>query len=151
MIPVTFDRDYIDDLQDYYHRNECIREQQYLSPEKPLHLAAFCVSKAATDVNENQNRGDTDQRQKLRSTSFANYSRSVKRQFGRAGELETVIVVTVKQTAIEKHENDTETTAVPPTMTESCDGDFGKLRAAVNSTLRDLVRRLNICWKTPRV
>jgi hypothetical protein len=47
---VTFDPYYIDDLQDYYRRNECIREQQYLSPEKLLHLAAFCVAKAAKDV-----------------------------------------------------------------------------------------------------
>lgn len=52
MIRVTFDRDYIDDLQDYHHRNECIREQQYLSPEKPLHLAAFCVSTAANIVSD---------------------------------------------------------------------------------------------------
>jgi hypothetical protein len=47
MMRVTFDPYYVDDLQDYYRRNECIREQQYLSPEKLLHLAAFCVSKAA--------------------------------------------------------------------------------------------------------
>ena len=53
MIRVKFDHDYIDGLDDYYHRNECIREQQYLSPEKLLHLAAFYVSKAATGVNEN--------------------------------------------------------------------------------------------------
>ena len=32
MIRVKFDHDYIDGLDDYYHRNECIREQQYLSP-----------------------------------------------------------------------------------------------------------------------
>src|SRR5690349_9022465 len=51
MIRVKFDRDFTEDLQDYYHRNECIREQQYLSPEKLLHLAAFCVSKAATESN----------------------------------------------------------------------------------------------------
>jgi hypothetical protein len=49
MIRVTFDPYYIDDLQDYYRRNECIREQQYLSTAKLLHLAAFCVSKAAKD------------------------------------------------------------------------------------------------------
>jgi hypothetical protein len=49
MMRVTFDPYYVDDLQDYYRRNECIREQQYLSPEKLLHLAAFCVSKAAKD------------------------------------------------------------------------------------------------------
>ncbi len=49
MMRVKFDPYYIDDLQDYYRRNECIREQQYLSPEKLLHLAAFCVSKATTD------------------------------------------------------------------------------------------------------
>jgi hypothetical protein len=52
MIRVTFDHDYIDNLQDYYHRNECIREQQYLSQEKLLHLAAFCVSKAAIESND---------------------------------------------------------------------------------------------------
>lgn len=51
MIRVTFDHDYIEDLQDYYRRNECIREQQYLSPEKLLHLAAFCVSKVATELD----------------------------------------------------------------------------------------------------
>ena len=51
MIRVKFDRDFIDDLQDYYHRNESIREQQYLSPDKLLHLAAFCISKVATELN----------------------------------------------------------------------------------------------------
>jgi uncharacterized membrane protein YeaQ/YmgE (transglycosylase-associated protein family) len=49
LIRVTFDRHYMDNLQDYYRRNECIREQQYLSQDKLLHLAAFCVSKVATD------------------------------------------------------------------------------------------------------
>jgi hypothetical protein len=50
MMRVTFDPFYIDDLKDYYRRNECIREQQYLSPQKLLHLAAFCVSTAAENV-----------------------------------------------------------------------------------------------------
>ncbi len=53
MIRVTFDPYYVDDLQDYYSRNECIREQQYLSPEKLLHLAAFCISRVATNSNIN--------------------------------------------------------------------------------------------------
>ena len=52
MIRVTFDRDYIDTLQDFYHRNKCIREQQYLSQEKLLHLAAFCLSKVAIELNK---------------------------------------------------------------------------------------------------
>ena len=56
MIRVTFDHDYIDNLEDYYQRNECIREQQYLSHDKLLHLAAFCVSKVAIAADE---RGDT--------------------------------------------------------------------------------------------
>jgi hypothetical protein len=56
MIRVTFDPNYIDDLQDYYRRNECIREQQYLSPEKLLHLAAFCVLKAAKDGDDEKER-----------------------------------------------------------------------------------------------
>ena len=56
MIRVTFDRHYMDNLEDYYQRNECIREQQYLSHDKLLHLAAFCVSKAAIAADE---RGDT--------------------------------------------------------------------------------------------
>jgi hypothetical protein len=52
MIRVTFDPYYIDDLQDYYRRNDCIREQQYLSQEKLLHLAAFCISKIAIDADD---------------------------------------------------------------------------------------------------
>jgi hypothetical protein len=52
MIRVTFDRDYVDNLEDYYRRNECIREQQYLSRDKLLHLAAFCISKAVNTVHE---------------------------------------------------------------------------------------------------
>jgi hypothetical protein len=52
MTRVTFDPYYIDDLQDYYRRNDCIREQQYLSQEKLLHLAAFCISKVAIDIDE---------------------------------------------------------------------------------------------------
>ena len=46
-----FDSDYIESLEDYYRRNECIREQQYLSQEKLLHLAAFCMSKAANTID----------------------------------------------------------------------------------------------------
>jgi uncharacterized membrane protein YeaQ/YmgE (transglycosylase-associated protein family) len=56
MIRVTFDRHYMDNLDDYYQRNECIREQQYLSHDKLLHLAAFCVLKAVIAADE---RGDT--------------------------------------------------------------------------------------------
>src|SRR5688572_15121221 len=52
MIRMIFDRDYIDGLEDYYHRNECIREQQYLSPEKLLHLASFCVSKVVNSIDK---------------------------------------------------------------------------------------------------
>src|ERR1051325_6229166 len=62
MMRVTFDPYYIDDLQDYYRRNECIREQQYLSPQKLLHLAAFCVSTAAENIGiskENRDNGIT--------------------------------------------------------------------------------------------
>jgi uncharacterized membrane protein YeaQ/YmgE (transglycosylase-associated protein family) len=52
MIRVTFDRHYMDNLEDYYRRNECIREQQYLSQDKLLHLAAFCLSKVADATDE---------------------------------------------------------------------------------------------------
>jgi uncharacterized membrane protein YeaQ/YmgE (transglycosylase-associated protein family) len=51
-IRVTFDRNYMDNLEDYYQRNECIREQQYVSQDKLLHLAAFCVSKVAIATDE---------------------------------------------------------------------------------------------------
>ena len=51
MMQATFDRDYSEDLQDIYRRNECIREQHYLSPAKLLHLAAFCVSNVATEID----------------------------------------------------------------------------------------------------
>jgi len=56
MLRVTFDSDYIGGLQDYYRRNECIREQQYLSHDKLLHLAAFCVSKVANNIDEGMER-----------------------------------------------------------------------------------------------
>ena len=62
MIRVTFDPFYIDDLQDYYFRNECIREQQYLSQEKLLHLAAFCVSKAAKAVDNDAEQAQSGSR-----------------------------------------------------------------------------------------
>lgn len=55
MVRVTFDRHYMDNLQDYYRRNECIREQQYLSQDRLLHLAAFCMSKVAVAADD---RGD---------------------------------------------------------------------------------------------
>ena len=55
MIRVTFDHDYIGNLEDYFQRNECIREQQYLAQDKLLHLAAFCLSKVAVTTEE---RGD---------------------------------------------------------------------------------------------
>ncbi len=55
---VAFDRFYMDNLEDYYQRNECIREQQYLSQDKLLHLAAFCVSKVTIATDD---RGDARQ------------------------------------------------------------------------------------------
>ncbi len=63
---VTFDRYYMDDLEDYYQRNECIREQQYLSQDKLLHLAAFCVSKVTIAPNESE-----DARQDEKKTGAA--------------------------------------------------------------------------------
>jgi hypothetical protein len=60
MLRVTFDPYYIDDLQDYYRRNECIREQQYLSPQKLLHLAAFCVSTAAENIGDRKESCNND-------------------------------------------------------------------------------------------
>jgi hypothetical protein len=52
MFRVTYDRHYMDDLEDYYRRNECIREQQYLSQDKLLHLAGFCLAKVANATDD---------------------------------------------------------------------------------------------------
>ena len=60
-IRVTFDRNYIDNLEDYYQRNECIREQQYVSQDKLLHLAAFCMSKVTIATGDS---GDLRQDEK---------------------------------------------------------------------------------------
>jgi hypothetical protein len=51
LIRVKFDRCYIDDLQDYYRCNECIREPRDLSPATLVHPAAFCISKVATEID----------------------------------------------------------------------------------------------------
>lgn len=49
---MTYDGDYISRLRDFYHRNKCIREQQYLSQERLLHLAACRLSKVAVDSSK---------------------------------------------------------------------------------------------------
>ena len=62
MIRVTFDHDYIGNLEDYFQRNECIREQQYLSQDKLLHLAAFCVSKVAVVADKSGDEQSSEQK-----------------------------------------------------------------------------------------
>jgi hypothetical protein len=151
MIRVTFDHDYIDNLQDYYHRNECIREQQYLSPEKLLHLAAFCVSKAANIVD--------DGAESRRNGPDAEAGLDAVRQLSllcdnadhAVGRLEPVTRVNGQTNAEREMQERHRMTAVPPTAAEKRTGYSPTLRVALSSTIRHLVGRLNICWKTPRV
>ena len=57
--------DYIDNLEDYYQRNECIREQQYLSHDKLLHLAAFWCQRLPSPLTNAATRGGVNEGRSL--------------------------------------------------------------------------------------
>lgn len=147
MIRVTFDPSYIDDLQDYYDRNECIREQQYLSQEKLLHLAVFCVTNAANHI---------DGSGALRKAPNVEAALDVVRQLSLLCENadqvdarhEPVIIVN-GETNDERHNHERHITGfVTPTLIERWFAHARRLRAAMRSAVRGLIGRLNICSKT---
>lgn len=151
MIRVTFDRDYIDNLQDYYHRNQCIREQQYLSPEKLLHLATFCVSKAADIVNDTAESRPNGPRAEAALDAVRQLSLLCENADQADGRREPVTVVNGQTNGERETQERHRTTAVAPTLAEKYTGHLRQLRVAVGSTMRGLVGRFNICGKTPRI
>jgi hypothetical protein len=150
MIRVMFDRDYTEDLQDYYRRNECIREQQYLSPEKLLHLAAVCVSKAATESNGREERPPAA----WKAEAALDAVRQLLPLFeeGVHADLRSKRVIVNGLTNGERHDAEPRmTTAEAATIVKKSIGRLRRLRAAVGSKMQGLVERLNNSDKTPRV
>jgi hypothetical protein len=150
MIRLTFDRDYTEDLQDYHHRNECIREQQYLSPEKLLHLAAFCVSKAATELNG----CEEPQPAAPNAEAALDAVRQLLPLFeeGVHADLRSEHFIVNGHTNGEKQDHvRRSTTAEAAMFAEESFFGLRRLRAATGSTIRGLVERLNIGGKTPRI
>jgi len=151
MIRVTFDRDYIDNLHDYYHRNECIREQQYLSQEKLLHLAAFCVSKFAGNIDES---GESRQNGPQAEAAL-DVVRQLSLLCGKADQADVTIepiTIVTGHTNGERQSHERQTTAATtPTLVETCIVRLLRLRAATGSIIGAVAGRLNFRWKTPRI
>ena len=151
MIRVMFDGDYVGNLQDYYRRNECIREQQYLSEDKLLHLAAFCLSKVAIDAHE----GGKTRRSESKSQAALDAIRQLSMLCEKADQADARIEPTTSvngRTNAEKHDGERQTTtAATPELAEKRTVRLRRLRAATGSIIGAVVARLNIRWKTPRI
>ena len=150
MIRVMFDGDYVGNLQDDYHRNECIREQQYLSEDKLLHLAAFCLSKVAIDAHE----GGKTRRSESKSQAALDAIRQLSMLCEKADQADARIEPTASvngRTNAERHDWERQTTtAATPTLAEKRTV-LRRLWAATGSIMRAVVARLNIRWKTSRI
>jgi hypothetical protein len=150
MIRVTFDRDYFDNLEDYYRRNECIREQQYLSQEKLLHLAAFCISKVVDEVHEC---GDSqnDQQAEAAFDAVRQLALLCKTADQVAARFEPVAIVN-GQTNDERQDQDRKTTtSASPTLVERSMVGSPSWWAAAGSVMYAVAKRLSIRTKTPRI
>jgi hypothetical protein len=149
MISVTFDPYYIDDLQDYYGRNECIREQQYLSTEKLLHLAAFCVSKAIKDVGD-----ETEQHGNGRNREVAlDVVRQLSVLCENAGQVQVQLepVIIVKgQTNQERHNDERHAMAMASKPVEKPRFDSMRLQSMASSVIDRSIVWLKFASKTPR-
>ncbi|MEX2308998.1 MAG: hypothetical protein WD738_15460 [Pirellulales bacterium] len=151
MIRVTFDGDYIGNLQDYYHRNECIREQQYLSQEKLLHLAAFCVSKVANHIEESGESPRNGQNAEAALDAVRQLSLLCEKADQADARIEPVTIVN-GQTNGERHNDERHTTtSATPTLAEKCIVRLLRLRAAAGSAMGAVAGRRNIRGKTPRI
>jgi hypothetical protein len=146
---VTFDPYYIDDLEDYYRRNECIREQQYLSPEKLLHLAAFCVSKAAKSVVD-----ETEPHIKGPDREVA---LDVVRQLSLLCENANQVQAQLKpamiikgETSQERHNDEQRAAAVASPLVAKRKIGWVLLRSMLGSVVDRLFGCFNVASKTPR-
>ena len=118
MIRVTFDRDYVDNLEDYYRRNECIREQQYLSQEKLLHLAAFCISKVVDAVHENGDSQRNDQQAEAAFDAVRQLALLCGTADQAAAQFEPVTIVNGQTNDERQDEEQKTTTSGSPTLVE---------------------------------
>ena len=149
MIRVMFDPYYIDDLQDYYRRNECIREQQYLSTAKLLHLAAFCVSKAAKDVP-----GQTEQHGKEPNRELAlDVIRQLSALCEISGQVQVQlapVVIVEGQTNQERHNHERQAMAMASKSADKPRIDRKWAQSVANSVINRPIGWLKFALKTPR-
>jgi hypothetical protein len=147
---VTFDLDYVDNLEDYYRRNECIREQQYLSQEKLLHLAAFCISKVVDAVHES---GDSRNDQQAEATFDA--VRQLALLCGTAdqaaAQFEPVTIVNGQTNDERQDQVRKTTTSGSPTLVERSMVGSRSWWAAAGSVMYAVAKRLSFRTKTPHI
>jgi hypothetical protein len=147
MIRVTFDPDYVDNLEDYYRRNECIREQQYLSQEKLLHLAAFCISKVVDVVHERSD-SRNDQPAEAAFDAVRQLALLCKTANQAATRFEPVAIVN-GQTNEERQDQDRKTTTSgSPTLAERSMVGSPSWWAAAGSVMYAVAKCLSIRKKT---
>jgi hypothetical protein len=151
MIRVTFDRDYIDNLEDYYRRNECIREQQYLSSEKLLHLAAFCKSKVVDVVHECDDSQRNDQQAEAAFDAVRQLARLCKTAGQAAAQFEPVAIVNGKTNDERQDQVRKTTTSGSPTLVERSMVGSSSWWAVAGSIMYAVAKRLSIRMKTPRI
>jgi hypothetical protein len=151
MVRVTFDRDYLDNLKDYYRRNECIREQQYLSQEKLLHLAAFCISKVVNSAHEKVDSRWNDQKVEAAFDAVRQLARLCETADQAAARFEPVTIVN-GQTNDERQNQERKTPASrSPTLFERSTVGTPSWWAAAGSVMYAVAARLGIRTKTPRI
>jgi hypothetical protein len=151
MIRVTFDHDYVDNLKDYYRRNECIREQQYLSQEKLLHLAAFCMSKVVNAVHEKGDSRWNDQKTEAAFDAVRQLALLCGTADQAAARFETLTIVN-GQTNDERQDEEQKTaTSASPTLVERSMVGSPSWWAAAGSVMYSVAKRVGIRTKTPRI
>jgi hypothetical protein len=151
MIRVIFDRDFVDNLEDYYRRNECIREQQYLSQEKLLHLAAFCISKVVDAVHESGDSRRNDRKAEAALDAVRQLALLCGTADQTAAQFEPITIVN-GQTIDERQNQDEKTTAAgSPTLVERSMVGSPSWWAAAASVMYVVAERLGIRTKTPRI
>ena len=150
MIRVTFDRDYVDNLEDYYRRNECIREQQYLSQEKLLHLAAFCISKVAGNVNKDGEAHRNGPMAEAALDAIRQLSLLCQEADQAGARIEPVTIVN-GQTEVERQKHEQHTTpSATLTFIENGRCRLVHSRTAKGSIMRAVAGWFNLQRQTPR-
>jgi hypothetical protein len=151
MIRVTFDRDYVDNLEDYFRRNECIREQQYLSQEKLLHLAAFCISKVVNAVDKSRDSRRNDQMAEAAFDAVRQLALLCETADQAAARFEPANIVNGQTNNERRNQEQKITASGSPALVERSMVGSSWSWAAAGSVMYAVAERLGIRPNTPRI